>query len=355
MGYFLQSGDVFHPAPSKDALLDGLPAGTYVLEETMQGWVYKRGESFTRLPELYGDLEEKADRIFRSFLEREGNTGVLLSGVKGSGKSLLSRIVSKNAASNHQMPTILINKAIAGNVLGDMLGQLKSPAVVIFDEFEKVYNDYRLQESILGVLDGMHRSRHLFIVTVNDFYGMGNFLKNRPGRLYYHFKFGGLDPEFIEEYCLKNLENKEWIEDVKTVSHIFSSFNFDMLQAIVEETNRFNENPREAVEHLNISPGDGEESYKLTVTTLADENVPLYHDTTNVNPFSPRGIMLEVDDIPTENLPGDVCSDERITFSSKNLKKLDISTGTFNFETERFKIMMKRDTTPALPVWSSLL
>lgn len=62
---------------------------------------------------------------------------------------------------------------------------------------------------------------------------------------------GGLSPDFVEEYCQDNLEDKSFIGDVVRFSPFFTNFNFDMMQAIVEEMNRYGESPRQAMEMLN--------------------------------------------------------------------------------------------------------
>lgn len=272
MACFLRSGDTFSLAPSKDALLDTLPPGVYTLEETMAGWIFKRGEGFPPPPELVGDPLRRAEKILRTYQDRPNNTGVLLSGEKGSGKSLLARLVAQGGLAQG-LPVILVNKTIPGAVLDGLFSALPS-AVVLMDEFEKVF-DRDDQEEILSLLDGMSRSKHLFVLTVNSLERLDSHLVNRPGRIFYHFSFKGLDSSFVEEYCGKHLDNQAHREEVLAISSSMVSFNFDMLKALVEESNRYGESPLTAVQDLNINPLNDEDYFEVRAYLPSGAPLPL--------------------------------------------------------------------------------
>jgi hypothetical protein len=77
-------------------------------------------------------------------------------------------------------------------------------------------------------------------------------------------EFRGLDPDFIREYCGDNLNNKSYIESIVNITSVFSAFNFDMLKALVEEMNRYNETPQEAMRILNVKAEfDGGAQYNV--------------------------------------------------------------------------------------------
>jgi hypothetical protein len=67
-------------------------------------------------------------------------------------------------------------------------------------------------------------------------------------------EFGGLDEQFIREYCEENLSNQEWTQKVVEVSRLFDVFNFDLLASIVEESNRYGEDPSTLTDLLNAKP-----------------------------------------------------------------------------------------------------
>lgn len=346
MTYFLQAGDSFFPAPSKEALLEGLPPAVYTLEESMSGWYFKRGEAFQKLPKLYGSIEGWRDRVLASFEARSSNTGVLLSGEKGSGKSLLARLIS-DAGAQRGMATVLVNKPIEGSVLGQMLGQLSSPAVIFMDEFEKVFGKSEAQEEILGLLDGTNQSRHLFVLTVNDTNRMDKHLKNRPGRLYYHIEFQGLEEAFVEDYCREHLQREEWINDVKRVASLFDAFNFDMLQALVEEVNRFDEAPLQAVRLLNITPATLEEAYTVEAFSPSGKKLPLYQNDFWGSPLQLQRYYVsfeieEENDVMAEWERELLGASERMMISQADLFECKVEEGIYEFRKEGMRVIFKR-------------
>lgn len=268
MTFFTQAGDLFTPTSGKDTFLDSLPVGNYIIVETMSGLKFQRVDSFGDPGRMYGNIDKRADRIMSTFLDRPRTTGVLLSGEKGSGKSQLARNVSR-LGYEQGIPTILVNAPYCGDGFNALLASIEQPAIVLMDEFEKVYSHQEQQEQVLTLLDGMMTSQKLFVLTVNDKYKVNNHMKNRPGRIFYALEFQGLEAEFIEEYCQDNLNNKEEIPNVLKISALFQAFNFDMLKALVEEMNRYDEGAFDACEMLNAKPFSTESTttYDVTVTT----------------------------------------------------------------------------------------
>src|SRR5208337_1938489 len=126
----------------------------------------------------------------------------------------------------------------------------------LFDEFEKVYHEKERQEAILTLLDGTFQTKKLFVMTVNNKFEVNANMLNRPGRIYYHYEFDGLDAEFIREYANEQLSDDllKYIEQLVHVAGIFWKFNFDMLKAIIEEMNRYSESPEEVMKYLNTKP-----------------------------------------------------------------------------------------------------
>lgn len=253
MAHFFRSGNAFHVAPA-DALniTETLPAGNYVVKfSDMQGFYLEQSEAFTLPEKIYGRTNTYAERILNSFRDRDRNTGVLLVGEKGSGKTLLARKVARDGG----LPVLIINSSFTGDNFNSFLSSITQPCVVFFDEFEKIYEKDK-QEKILTLLDGTYQSRKLFIVTSNDKYRIDTHMRNRPGRIFYLIEFAGLDEEFIREYCQDVLkpEYQSWTDKIVDVSALFDEFNFDMLVAMVEEVNRYGEEPKQLLTLLNAKP-----------------------------------------------------------------------------------------------------
>ncbi|CAB9504747.1 expressed unknown protein [Seminavis robusta] len=257
MTHFIKKGKTF-TLQSKEALdiHETLPIGTYTVGfSSCSGQFYlEKIDNFEINHKLYGDTTKHAERIMNTFLDRkEASTGVLLSGEKGSGKTLLAKMLSIKAREDEGIPTLVVNQEFSGEGFNTFLQMIEQPTVVLFDEYEKVYKPGQ-QEKLLTLLDGIYPSQKLFLLTCNDKWRVNENMRNRPGRIYYTLDFDGLGPSFIRDYCKDNLQNKDNIEKVVTISGVFRAFNFDMLKGMVEEMNRYDETPAQVLKFLNARP-----------------------------------------------------------------------------------------------------
>lgn len=263
--YMHSSGNYFPQSAFQNKPLPELPPATYVVKMTPEGVLYfSQVEDFLPLGRIYGNILQRADRIMSTFEARPAGTGLLLSGDAGSGKSMLAKQLC-NMAREAGMPVILINSAWRGESFNALIQNITQPAVILFDEFEKVY-DSDEQNEMLTLLDGVFPSKKLYILTCNDTYKLNRYMLNRPGRLFYHLEYNGLDESIIREYCEEKLANKEHINALVGTTKMFDTFNFDMLKAIVEECNRYSEAPRMALEMLNMKPGLDDVLYSIAVS-----------------------------------------------------------------------------------------
>ena len=267
MTHFIKKGKTFR-LTSKETLdlRETLPVATYSVGfDTCSGQYYLETiEPFEIKHKLYGDTTRHTQRILGTFLDRKAaSTGVLLTGEKGSGKSLLAKNIAIQAA-KQGIPTLVVNQEFFGDTFNTFMQMIEQPTVVLFDEYEKVYNAAH-QEKLLTLLDGVYPSQKLFILTCNDKWRVNENMRNRPGRIFYMLEFEGLGPDFIREYCQDNLLAKEHIEKVVAISTIFYSFNFDMLQGMVEEMNRYGETPAQVLKFLNARPSFGSSQTTYTV------------------------------------------------------------------------------------------
>jgi hypothetical protein len=352
MSYFVKEGNTYRVS-KKEALdiCDQLPAGNYVIKQNeMTGQLYlEHIEDFSIPSKIYGDCLHNTDRVIQTFLDRDNATGVMLTGEKGSGKTLLSKNISVELAKKYSVPTIVINAPWAGDKFNTFLQSIEQPCVVLFDEFEKVY-DREEQESILTLLDGVFPSKKLFMLTCNDKYRVDFHMRNRPGRVYYMLDFSGLDVNFIREYCKDRLQNKEYIEKIVSITSVFSQFNFDMLKALVEEMNRYNETPQEALRMLNVKPEfDTGARYDIDVF-YKGEMITKHSNTFNGNPLNPSGIEIYFDPDPSNE---DIDSMFHM-FTPVHLTALESKTGKFIFQDKDTKIVLTKVNEPNFRFYDAL-
>jgi hypothetical protein len=218
-----------------------LPVGSYdVCFSQMAGFfLTKRPDLLVKENKIYGNSEEKVDKVLNSFSLTDRNFGVILSGQKGIGKSLFARMLA-NKASEKGLPIITVTEYIPG--IADFLSSIEQEVVVIFDEFEKTFGEQdgcNPQEEMLPLFDGIDSGKKLFVITINEISKLNSYLLNRPGRFHYHFSLTNPSDTDVREY----LEDKllpQYHGNIEKIVNFAKTIDitFDYLRAIVFELNQ---------------------------------------------------------------------------------------------------------------------
>lgn len=268
MKYNLRGSDVFLMPEDESVVMDCLGSRTYVVkyDERQELFYLSLADDMAVPAKVYGDCAKHSKRIISTFMHRNEQTGVHLTGEKGSGKTLLAKVVSASLRELN-IATIIVNNNYHGELFNTFVAAIKEPCLFLFDEYEKVYNE-KEQEHMLTLFDGTRNSKKLFIVTSNDSFAVDACMNNRPSRFLYKIKYAGIDIDFVKEYIEDVLFDKTDAESVVLLAEMIGpDFNFDMLKCLIEEMNRYSSTVKEAVDILNIELTGGRHTYKIIELT----------------------------------------------------------------------------------------
>ena len=175
-------------------------------------------------------------------------TGVLLSGMKGSGKTLMAKKIAKESG----LPIIVIDSKVSSDDIEPFFAKITTDVCVIFDEIDKYWSTRYL----LTFLDGVKPTcKKIVIATCNDEKEISSYLNDRCSRIRYKKRFGGLEKTTVEGIIndIVNDKNKanaaaEYIcSNVETIS-------YDNVIIFGEEIkNNPNDSFDEIIEFLNIA------------------------------------------------------------------------------------------------------
>ena len=233
---------------------DKLPLGVYLTQfNDSTGEYYLVAKEQFKLPsKIYGN-HDIVNRWLKSWKHNsEKNLGILLSGTKGTGKT----ITAQKFCIESQMPVIIVNSPHGGGYAKGFNNFISNPvfanSIVFIDEFEKVYNERDSQGELLGLLDGAFMTKLIFLLTVNE-NQLNEYLNNRLNRIKYHKSYEDLEPEVVEEVIEDLLINKEHKDSIYKFFDKINICTFDLLVNVIKEMNLFNEDAIACGMHLNLS------------------------------------------------------------------------------------------------------
>lgn len=263
---------------------------------------------------LYGNQLNLVDDVLDAFERSDKSIGIILSGAKGTGKTVFSKMLSAKA-NEKGLPTVLVNNNVSG--VSNFLARIDEPALIMFDEFEKKFQDSLQgqvgsdsQSDMLSLFDGVMGGKNLYVLTVNDIVDLSPYLLNRPGRFMYSIRMNEPTPKNIKDYLHdkleKDLENREkQIDDIIRFSFKFP-LSYDILDTLVFQLNG-GKQFKEVLPSLNLM-NFGDIEYNVDVEfeggyiySIRESNIDLFKDTVRLSDdeinFDFRSDDLKVEDL----------------------------------------------------------
>jgi len=288
---------------------DQLPTATYKIKfSPMSGFSLVKIDNFQTIEEkIYGNHKAKIAKVLKSYTKFNRSLGLILSGEKGMGKSLFIQLLAEEAI-QRGMPVVMVTQPYKG--VSDFIDKIDQEVLVLFDEFEKVFNldnnEGESQDDLLGLFDGTSQKKRLYAITVNKLHKVSEFMVSRTGRFHYHIRFDYPTATEIEIY-LKDKLQPQFYPEIKHVI-AFSNrvkLNYDSLRAIAFELNEgysFNS----AIGDLNILTTDAQKydiEIKFTNGKLAqikNRTLNMFSESVRIDSYMEKGDWISISFNPTK-------------------------------------------------------
>lgn len=248
---FYKVGDTLSFKPNTQGIEANLEGGKVynILVDHYTDAISIKESTDLQLPsKVYSSVKDDkfVNKVLNAFDKSEkGFTGVMLSGLKGSGKT----ITAKRIAINSGLPIILVTNWLSPRILSKVVGNLGDLSVCfLFDEFDKIAEDYNTS-CLLQTLDGVATNgKHLIVFTCNDVEEISEHLTDRCSRVRYWKDFDALPTSTVLNVLEDRLnEPKEAQSLCDFIMEHFNTVSFDNVITFVDEVNN---NPTDTFEEL---------------------------------------------------------------------------------------------------------
>lgn len=197
--------------------------------------------------------ERFIDKVVNSYnLSESGFTGVMLAGLKGSGKTVMAKMIANKSG----LPIVNIDKNIRPHIIRNIVEMLGDTSVCfLFDELDKVLADYD-DSFLLQVLDGSDtKGKHMILFTCNDDSEISEYLIDRCSRIRYWREFEEMSPSLIMEVLNDKLNDKKEVKSLTDfIKDNFEVCSFDNIVSFVKEANNYPTTTfEELFEDMNLS------------------------------------------------------------------------------------------------------
>lgn len=231
---WIKQGGNYKIVPSSITVEDQIPVAVYNIDQNPMSGEFSLNyvaDKFEFGFEVLGLETKFIDHVLKSYENTSGNFGILLNGVKGTGKSCTAKIL----ANKLNKPVILIDTAYKG--IDSFLAGLNFECVLFFDEFEKNFHP-KSDVNILTIMDGVYNccARKVFILTTNEL-RINDCLLSRPSRIRYKKEFTNISLEVINYLLDKFLQDQSVREELFTYVTNLAVCSVDIIKALITELN----------------------------------------------------------------------------------------------------------------------
>ena len=235
-----------HIIPKPDGVDYSLKAGkVYTLIQDKNYDLYLEEDKAFELPTKYY-LSKEDERFINKSINTYNKTkkltlGVLLSGMKGSGKTLMA----KKIAINSNLPIIVIDKSVDSSEIEGFFAKVDTNVCIIMDEVDK----YWRTQYLLGFLDGVKPTcKKLLICTCNDEKEIDKYLNDRCSRIRYKKTFDALTKDAVLGILSDMIENKEKAKSA--TEYIYAHINTISYDNVIVFGEEVLNNPDESYESI---------------------------------------------------------------------------------------------------------
>lgn len=252
-----QSGSTFS-IDEVTAQIDKLPAAVYKLQfNDMIGRFYLTmvSEKFEFPYKLYNTENEFVARVKKTWDNTNGNMGILMNGIKGTGKT----VTAEQICNNMNQPVIIVTQNYKG--LTNFLNDFQQDITVFIDEYDKIFER---SNNLLTVMDGVLKTsaRILFLMTTNNEWVETNMLQ-RPSRIRYIKQYGDLPlkviMEIVDDMLIQTHHRKRTIEMIANLPII----TMDLVKSVIQEVNIHDEDPFTFKEFFNVNGENDDKRFNV--------------------------------------------------------------------------------------------
>lgn len=171
------------------------------------------------------------NRVINNFNNSDKTTGVLLAGLKGSGKTLAAKQLCKQA----NLPIIIVDPSFRTSDLNKFFTLFNTPVAIIFDEVDKNTDRRWDTAQMLSFLDGMQNTcKKLVVFTCNNTNSLDENMLDRCSRIRYYKTYYELNRETVN-MIINDKFGKESDVLLDFIMKRFKTINYDNVTSFIKE------------------------------------------------------------------------------------------------------------------------